>query len=122
MKTTTINARDLIGEDLVWAVYSLEREDVRVGYAWVRNKVFVGMPPYRAHLTWAFMGPLIEREKISISARPPWAGLAARWVANKDGATFDGPTALIAAARCLVAFGMGPEVDVPEELMCSASR
>jgi hypothetical protein len=74
---------------------------------------------------WQTGGPIIERERITISDWP-----APNWRAyftiprkhptdNKRDPSWhshDGPTPLVAAMRCYVASVLGDEVDIPEEL------
>ena len=60
---------------------------------------------------WAQSGPIIEREKITIS------DALDEWVAGSKGRlTYFGPTPLIAAMRCYVASELGNEVEIPKEL------
>jgi hypothetical protein len=84
---------------------------------------------------WSQGGPIIERERIDLSANLDywearlWAGrevldklprdvaaatLRARRITNSISKV--GPTPLIAAMRCFVASRLGDEVDIPEEL------
>ena len=62
---------------------------------------------------WACGGPILEREGISIYR------MTSDWSAayNLSGAAQDGPTALIAAMRCLITSKLGREVEVPDELL-----
>jgi len=68
-------------------------------------------PPYSTD--WAFCGPIIERERITIE----WEGDPDSWCAciMADQEVY-GPTALIAAMRCYVASKLGDEVEIPDEL------
>jgi len=68
----------------------------------------------RAYSTdWAFGGPIIERNGLSVM---PDTGLD-WWVAHQGTVHYGyGPTPLVAAMRCFVASKLGDEVDVPEEL------
>ena len=67
---------------------------------------------------WADGGPIIEREKLCITAsvEGDWTAFCVsdemdmQWICR-------GPTPLIAAMRCYVASKMGDEVDVPDELV-----
>jgi hypothetical protein len=67
---------------------------------------------------WAQGGPIIEREGMQVKKH------ASNWIALPTNAEFseeayqEGDTPLIAAMRCYVAFKLGDEVDVPEELKC----
>jgi hypothetical protein len=71
---------------------------------------------------WAFGGPIIEREGISVcydielsqdESRSYWATIYA--VDSGEGRIY-GPTPLIAAMRCFVASKLGDDIDVPKEL------
>jgi hypothetical protein len=67
---------------------------------------------FRPSTNWAQGGPIIERERISITHQ------VGRWAAQTDDDLFAyGPTPLIAAMRCYVASKLGDEVEIPEELM-----
>lgn len=62
--------------------------------------------------SWAAGGPIIDREKITVS------DFDGGWAAGYNGMLNSfGPTPLIAVCRCFVAFRLGVEVDVPEELV-----
>ena len=65
------------------------------------------------HRNWGWIGPIIEREGISIYR------MTSDWSAayNPSGATQDGPTPLIAAIRCYVSSCLGSECEVPDELL-----
>lgn len=59
---------------------------------------------------WAQGGPIVDRELISLCADPLFEDHLL-WAARKDGIFHEnGPTALIAAMRCLVASKFGEEV------------
>ena len=64
------------------------------------------------HRNWGWIGPIIERELISIYR------MTSDWSAayNPSGAAQDGPTPLIAAIRCFVTSKLGDTVEVPDEL------
>lgn len=69
---------------------------------------------------WSQGGPIIERERIGVTATSMAPGFA--WEAHcipDEGVDYYGygPTPLIAAMRCYVASKLGDEVDVPEELI-----
>lgn len=70
---------------------------------------------FRPTDTWDDAGPIIERERINTHTHPD----GATWVASYHGAAFcaDGPTALISAMRCFVLRRLGPEIDIPRELL-----
>ena len=65
---------------------------------------------------WAQGGPIIERERLSVSPYSfnnvnPWVSHSA-----EGDKTIVGPTPLITVMRCYVASKLGNEVDVPELL------
>jgi hypothetical protein len=107
---------ELTGAALDWAVAKCE------GRTWVHAENFLayyedgdeGEMHYSTN--WAQGGPIIEREKISLSPLhlDPWRSN----VINDDLKSFweDGPTPLIAAMRCYVASKLGDTVEIPEEL------
>jgi len=69
---------------------------------------------YSPFTGWSQGGPIIEREKITIS------DALDEWVAGSKGRlTYFGPTPLVAAMRCYVASKLGDEVDIPAELVQS---
>jgi hypothetical protein len=67
---------------------------------------------------WAQGGPIIEREKLCITAsvEGDWTAFCVsdemdmQWICR-------GPTPLVAAMRCYVASKLGDEVEVPDELL-----
>ena len=76
------------------------------------------LAPYNPSTDWALAGPIIEREKLCITAsvEGDWTAFCVsdemdmQWICR-------GPTPLIAAMRCYVASQMGDEVEVPDELL-----
>ncbi|HAH86050.1 MAG TPA: hypothetical protein DCL60_01610 [Armatimonadetes bacterium] len=69
---------------------------------------------------WSQMGPIIEREKIDLlgsATKNAWVASAARSKLVGWRLLAEGPTSLIAAARCYVASKLGETVEVPEELV-----
>lgn len=92
-----IQTQDLTGTALDWAVAKCE-----------------GWQP---STTWAQAGPIIEREKITITGEGfPWWECQKGWYAHIGDLYAWGDTPLEAAMRCYVASKLGNEVDVPEEL------
>lgn len=70
---------------------------------------------FRYSKEWLHGGPIIEREKIQILPMFNPEGWSAR--VAKRSKWLDGPTSLIAAMRCYVTSKLGPEVEVPDELL-----
>jgi len=94
---------ELTGAALDWAVAKCE------GY----RLDLVPEGEYTPSTDWAQGGPIIESMGMHISRtnktdKEPWAACITHWI--------DGTTPLVAAMRCFVAYRMGDEVDVPEEL------
>ena len=71
---------------------------------------------YQPSTDWAHGGPIIDRERLSVS--PYSFNNANPWVSHsaEGDKTIVGPTPLVAAMRCYVASKLGNEVDVPEEI------
>ena len=94
---------ELTGATLDWAVAKCE------GY----RLDLVPEGEYTPSTNWAQGGLIIELMGMNIirtnkTDKEPWAACLTHYI--------DGATPLIAAMRCLVAYRMGDEVDVPEEL------
>ena len=107
-----MNTSELTGEALDLAVAQCEGHDVDDPIWWAD---FGNESCYSTD--WAQGGPIIEREKISVSPEYlPGSG----WVADTRNISEKthqyGPTALIAAMRCYVASKLGDKVDIPKEL------
>ena len=102
-----IKTAELTGAALDWAVAKCEgREN---DGEWDEN----------FSSNWLLGGPIIEREGIGIAHAEngtDWVAMR-RYTFQRDDAYWDGPTPLIAAMRCYVAFRLGEEVNVPQELV-----
>jgi hypothetical protein len=88
------------------------------GVVWMRTGDY-----FRPSGVWAQGGPIIEREEICLEIHEGGHTRAAfyRVRSNFDGKAKGyghafGPTPLIAAMRCYVAWKLGDEIDIPEEL------
>jgi len=120
-----IQTQDLTGAALDWAVAKCEEvvngDDLDVG--------FILEGGYSPSTNWAQAGPIIEREKITITGEGfPWWECQKGWYAHiGDLYTWGdalllrhwrqpGDTPLEAAMRCYVASKLGREVEIPEEL------
>jgi hypothetical protein len=117
LKTT-----ELTGAALDWAVATCEGAiyhgpSVRPAFwSWPTLPVTYSKSADGYSADWSKCGPIIEREKIAV------VPCGDHWNAAADDQTlevfpYEGPTALIAAMRCLVTLKLGSEVDVPEELL-----
>lgn len=115
-----IKTSELEGVGLDWAVEKAlggvrkgHRVDFPSGY-WC-----VGL--YRPSTGWDQGGPLISRRLVKLTPLQKDVGKLAYWRAAimvpMDTIIADGPTALIAAMRAIVAAELGETVDVPEELL-----
>ena len=124
---------ELTGTALDWAV------ELAKGTSWSDKGYFVfknpdgttravsSRPEWCYSTAWSQGGPIIDMELIKLAA-PNWKGgnWAARIREECDDETASGylvwhcgsgPTALIAAMRCFVAFKLGGEVEIPQEIL-----
>lgn len=121
MKTKT---QDLVDAALDWAVASIEKlpADLLIwsdGQPVIKRTVLGCTDLLRCEFStnWAQGGPIIEREKITITGEGfPWWECQKGWYAHIGDLYTWGDTPLEAAMRCYVASKLGREVDVPEEL------
>ena len=68
-------------------------------------------------VAWSYGGPIIEREKLDIEwVTASLCRASCEWL-DEDFFEGFGPTPLIAAMRCLVSKKLGPEVEIPGELL-----
>lgn len=116
-----IKTSELTGSALDWAVAQCEGV---AQYQWdwyvqtcAREEVPENMPHCYAYSSqWSAGGPIIERERIRLSAGDLASGDFS-WAAFTDiDPIVLGHTPLIAAMRCYVALKLGDAVEVPEEL------
>ena len=124
-----VHPQTLTGRALDWAVAKCEGFKYEL-YEHNRKKWENGLyrpQHWQPSTDWAQGGPIIEREKITIT---PLFFMEGGWRANHHNLRYDdmgeyingsddmqdGPTPLIAAMRCFCASRLGDEVDVPEEL------
>jgi hypothetical protein len=128
-----IKTSDLVGRVLDWAVATCEGySDLRVNpHAWDNELIMTPpkiqpRPVYLFDLdfgaNWALSGPIIDREKISISC---WGiGVPDAYDAfilrfTDGGVTTykgNGKTNLISAMRCYCCAKLGEEIEIPQEL------
>lgn len=125
MKTKT---SELQGAALDWAVATVEgyTELHRMENRWGHEPHLAMHPPRREYgvvemwqlgfsTDWSQGGPIIEREKISLTPFPNYWEAQGAGVHYRDDALQTGDTPLIAAMRCYVASKLGDEVEVPKE-------
>ena len=118
-----VKINTLIGPALDWAVAKCEGHEWRCpwllekeGYvAWRNYERAWGYPTPPYSTDWSQGGPIIERERISVSAHQD----GVNWQAWRSfyRPFYEANAPLIAAMRCYVASQLGDEVDVPEELL-----
>lgn len=127
-----IKISELIDDALDWAVVTANGgsptvETNAIGENIIRDGCVITCPS----TIWSQGGPIIEREKVTLSPRfhaersesgvdvyrqEGWLAYVAPssfWVSPR---AVGGPTPLIAAMRCYCASKLGDEVDVPDEL------
>ena len=114
-----IKTSDLTGVALDWAVAQCEGKNGVLHDDGITRCIVIAAPSgvykgtYTPTVNWAFGGPIIEREKISIITTTNGHEWAAKAAHNYN----YGPTPLIAAMRCYVASKLGDTIDVPNGLM-----
>lgn len=120
---------ELIGPALDWAVAKCEGYEFHydvvingnVPTLWLEHKTtkkWVSLALYIPSTNWKYGGPIIDREDLHWGFGSLKDGVRTV-VASKRGhmqKPMLGPTPLIAAMRCLVAYKLGDEVEIPEEL------
>ena len=120
MKTKT---SELQGSALDWVVAKCLPDDTARIYfdEQTGEKLFLDdweVPEFSPSTDWALAGPIIEREKLCITAsvEGDWTAFCVsdemdmQWICR-------GPTPLVAAMRAYVASQLGGEVEVPDELI-----
>jgi len=120
MKVKTVN---LVGAALDYAVSKCEELGVTKRLNTWKYKWNKGLLRYSED--WGLAGPIIDREGISIVQEDGYSWWQAA-VRVQLGSMFgtdlcgehrqEGPTALIAAMRCLVSAKLGDEIEIPQEL------
>lgn len=112
-----VKTTELTGAALDWTVAKVEGVSfVDMGYCDVPILYAVQAHQYSPSTRWELGGPIIERERIdTISEMNHWEGFK---ISNGIHlrTRSKGPTPLIAAMRCYVAFKLGDEIDIPEDL------
>jgi Protein of unknown function (DUF2591) len=121
---------ELVGAALDWAVAKCEGQNeiqllqLRRNYPY--DFLIGGGLIFRPSTNWSDGGPIIEREKISIvrdAGDDYWQAVTDAESGSMFGLGIagrnyrDGSTPLMAAMRCYVAFKLGEEVEIPEELL-----
>lgn len=116
MNIFRIKTADLVGAQLDWAVAKAMKPGTKpeiIGSSCFRPGYKL---PFCPSKNWQHGGPIIDRERISLSPSIRLIqGDAGYWIANmREAAGVEsGPTPLIAAMRAFVASKLGGEVEVP---------
>ncbi len=119
---------ELTGPALDWAVAKCEGHiDNPNGWLYEATLEEVADGSYHPSTNWAQGGPIIEREKLELRPGLYGSEIWACWGQTQHGERLSqqgktGPTPLIAAMRCYVASKLGPEVDVPAELLSTSVK
>jgi hypothetical protein len=103
---------ELTGAALDWAVAKCEGFDPETLNTKTGVVYSLRYGVYTPSTDWAQGGPIIERERFEF--RQANTGMQASY---QGGATWFGPTHLIAAMRCYVASKLGDDINIPEELL-----
>jgi hypothetical protein len=117
-----IKTSELTGPALDWAVATCEGKEIFLDRETPEFMCLGEMSLYRFSPTtyWAQGGPIIERERIDLQAKINAGSDYDEWVAvigiGPNQRRRYGPTPLVAAMRCYVAYKLGYEVEIPEEL------
>jgi hypothetical protein len=107
---------ELTGPALDWAVMKCEYPNNSVAFFNELRALHPLHASFYYSTDWAQGGPIIDREMLATSRGGSYAENF--WMASRgfSDARIYGPTPLIAAMRCYVAFKLGDDVEVPEEL------
>jgi hypothetical protein len=109
---------NLTGAALDWAAATADNYDE----GWLRRQLTNPNPHTRSipaySSDWAQGGPIIERERLWVQPEVGKEDTGSAWYAvSMHDTDAYGSTPLIAAMRCYVASKLGPEVEIPNELM-----
>lgn len=105
-----IEVRKLDGAALSWAVGKCE---------WYHEKTDWSGQYSADYMDWTNAGPIIQREKFESfwNDEGEWWSVAGWDHRGKCEVAMRHPSFLVAILRCYVAVVMGPEIDVPDELL-----
>lgn len=112
-----MNTNELTGAALDWAVAKCEGIEVvamkegRATFSDPTDDGALNEMPINYSTDWSQGGPIIEQQGIALYLYGD-----SQWNAHVGGHESIGPTPLIAAMRCYVAFKMGDTVELPEGL------
>jgi hypothetical protein len=135
-----VKIEDLDGIALDWAVAVCEGGEGlsydSIGTWWIRingrdRALSTGWSQsqnFAPRTNWVEVGKIIDREEIGIRRNAP-ASKGREWEASPSitakgagGRWGYGPSPAIAILRCYVASQLGPEIEVPDELMACSNR
>jgi hypothetical protein len=117
MKIKTAEASGKILDGLVAMCLGVNLEAFRLYYEPTEPDDYDkhGYPEFHYSTVWGQAGPIIERGGITVEAtRDEFWSAYICYNGKRAGAM--GPTPLIAAMRCFVAWKLGDEVELPKEL------
>jgi hypothetical protein len=117
MTTVSVPVSELTGPALDWAVAKCE-------YPAFESDPCMDIGNHRRYSReWTHGGPIIERESLSVmpAAGEGWRTYKTHRIDWASQYYANGPTPLIAAMRCYVASKLGSVVEVPLELLSTAS-
>ncbi|MDY7540742.1 DUF2591 family protein [Undibacterium sp. RTI2.1] len=120
-----IKTADLIGPPLNWAVAKCELQHLQNNgdrvKEWVLEQHAQGLHKPDYSEDWMLMGPIIQREEISLNrdneTSYSWAAWTPAPLRDESEAFGYGNLPLIAACRCCVESILGDEVEVPDCLI-----
>lgn len=126
-----VKTSELKGNALCYAVCLIELPHLvwneTIGLHHASDQVVVPSLPspdcYSPFTSWGMVGPIIEREEISIRVNRPcsagreWEASPSITAKGAGGRWGYGPSPLIAAMRCYVASKLGDTVEIPDELI-----
>lgn len=110
-----MKCEDLQGRALDWAVAKANDHKViiRDGALFETYHIYAR---YNPSVLWSQGGPIIERERITLGPTPKEGEWYARSIVFPP-VYWGGPTPLIAAMRCFVAYKLGPNIEIPKEIL-----
>lgn len=120
-----IKTADLVGPALDWAVAKAAGKEISMTYSFGSHTHYRRTPwcdklgkPWEPSASWSQGGPLIDVFKVSLEMRHVSGEVIAKAVelGIAEGPSMAGEDHLVAAMRAIVAFRLGKEVDIPDEL------
>ena len=111
-----IKTKDLTGAALDWAVAKADKREMLPIRQWI---TFAELTDYKPTVSWALTGPLRDKYKLDVMdfSKDVEPFISASYEKYNGLHSVEGPTALIAICRAVVACEIGDEVEVPDELV-----